>query len=734
MSDTLSRRAFLSYTGATLVGVTLGEWGRRRLARADEQAATWDGRGVERWAASVCRECPAGCSLRVRLIDDVPVKFEGNPLCPIARGRLCAKGQAAIESYFDPDRLVGPARRLGPRGENRWEPIGWSVAVEMLASELRAGMGTPGQVLAVSAEEHGPLAARWTRFWEAAGARTAWTLLPTAARLRSRLAAMTGTTGDPLFDLDHASHILSFGAPIVEDWLSPVWSQRSYGRFRRGDPHARGRLIHIDARQSLTARKADEWLGLSSEQHVFLAYGIASVLLRENRVNRSLVEEFGGNLSEFESEVVTRYPPDTVTALTGVPVDTVLRLARELIASPRPLAVVGADADPALIEAVFALDALIGAFDRPGGVFVSGAASPDLPGAAAALDDVAHGRLRPRLVTFRDASALRSFSTPADLDTALRATNLVVSFSPYLDEGASLADLLMPSHTALESWHALVPPPAVQAELVAIASPAAPARLNTRDLFEVLKATADAVGGPVGDASASWKSSADIVSAELDRLWNARRGAPYGDAFQTAWVNQLERGGWWVPSASSREEFEAAVLAAGGWMDPFFEPGAIRQSLRAHGGVRFAPTIAATGAAPITTPAAVVDQPQFPLRLVAFTPALVKFLGSSNQPGIFELFGQLESAPWQAWAEIHPAIARTNGITEGSRIRITSTFGSLDVAAHLVEGMPREVVALAHVPALRSGGRWARMIRSDARPLWGPDLTARTCAVRVSRV
>lgn len=132
MSASFTRRDFLTYGGATLAGITLGETGRRWRARADERAAAAAAPpATETWASSVCRECPAACGVRVRLIGATPVKLEGNPDCPLARGRLCAKGQAALESYFDPDRLIGPARRIGRRGENRWAPLSWRDAIQL---------------------------------------------------------------------------------------------------------------------------------------------------------------------------------------------------------------------------------------------------------------------------------------------------------------------------------------------------------------------------------------------------------------------------------------------------------------------------------------------------------------------------------------------------------------------------------------------------------------------------
>src|SRR3972149_10952001 len=144
MDETMKRRTFLSYSGGVIAGVTLGEFGRRQLARADARAATWREPGIVTWATSVCRECPAGCTLRARIVDGVPLSLQGNPVCPIARGRLCAKGPAAIAGDFDPDRLVGPVKCVGKRGENRWERIEWPAAVALLSSSVGRLSARPG--------------------------------------------------------------------------------------------------------------------------------------------------------------------------------------------------------------------------------------------------------------------------------------------------------------------------------------------------------------------------------------------------------------------------------------------------------------------------------------------------------------------------------------------------------------------------------------------------------------
>ena len=64
--------------------------------------------GVAAWYSSTCTECSAGCGVRVRTREGRAVKVEGNPNSPVNKGSLCALGQAALQSLYDPDRLRGP--------------------------------------------------------------------------------------------------------------------------------------------------------------------------------------------------------------------------------------------------------------------------------------------------------------------------------------------------------------------------------------------------------------------------------------------------------------------------------------------------------------------------------------------------------------------------------------------------------------------------------------------------
>src|ERR687888_241073 len=90
--------------------------------------------GVAAWFATVCRECPAGCGVIARNREGRVVKLEGNPDHPVNRGALCARGQAALQGAYHPDRFAGPRLREG----SAVAPIGWDDALKIVAEKASA--------------------------------------------------------------------------------------------------------------------------------------------------------------------------------------------------------------------------------------------------------------------------------------------------------------------------------------------------------------------------------------------------------------------------------------------------------------------------------------------------------------------------------------------------------------------------------------------------------------------
>ena len=65
-------------------------------------------------------------------------KLEGNPAHPISQGRLCVRGQAAIQLAYHPDRILHPMKRTGERGSGKYQEISWDDAISEVVGKLDA--------------------------------------------------------------------------------------------------------------------------------------------------------------------------------------------------------------------------------------------------------------------------------------------------------------------------------------------------------------------------------------------------------------------------------------------------------------------------------------------------------------------------------------------------------------------------------------------------------------------
>ncbi len=82
-------------------------------------------------------DCPDACSLEVRVVDGRVVKVDGDHRNPVTQGFICAKVRRTPEHLYGPDRLLYPARRIGPKGEGRFERISWDEALDLAAARMR---------------------------------------------------------------------------------------------------------------------------------------------------------------------------------------------------------------------------------------------------------------------------------------------------------------------------------------------------------------------------------------------------------------------------------------------------------------------------------------------------------------------------------------------------------------------------------------------------------------------
>ena len=238
--------------------------------------------------------------------------------------------------------------------------------------------------------------------------------------------------------------------------------------------------------------------------------------------------------------------PEDVSARTGVPVARLTALAKTFGAARRAVAVwdqavawrTGGLADAL---AIHALNTLTGRLGRPGGLLVQ-APMPALPGpldgASAGAVDLAKAPLTstswpaaggaaatPAKVLFLyHANPVASAPDAEAARQALASVPLVVSFSPFFDESARYANLLLPDHTYLERWQDALAPAAVTFPVWGVVQPVVASRsTNTRATGDVILDLATRLGGEAA-AWARWPSVEDLVRERGMALAGAARG------------------------------------------------------------------------------------------------------------------------------------------------------------------------------------------------------------------
>ena len=166
MTDGMDRRRFLKVLGVTGAGAAavsacgIGPEPTEKLipylVQPEDQIP-----GTATYYASTCRECAAGCGIHVRVREGRAVKIEGNPESPINRGRLCARGQAALQGLYNPDRVTGPMVRNAAGG---YDKVAWDEAITRLRAKVTAAQGH-GIVFLTGADSSsfGDLVDEWMR-------------------------------------------------------------------------------------------------------------------------------------------------------------------------------------------------------------------------------------------------------------------------------------------------------------------------------------------------------------------------------------------------------------------------------------------------------------------------------------------------------------------------------------------------------------------------------------------
>jgi anaerobic selenocysteine-containing dehydrogenase len=434
-----------------------------------------------------CPLCEAMCGLEIRVEDDRVTSIRGNRDDVWSRGHLCPKGVSLAALHDDPDRIRNPLIKV----DGRWQEVSWDAAfrrcTELLAPVIRKyGIG------AVTAYTGNPLAHSFS-LARYAGVLLGMSGMPVTyspgtvdqwpKNLSSHL--MYGLWWNfPVPDIERTDLLVIMGANPAASQGSLLAAPNVMGLIDA--IRKRGKVIVIDPVRTQTAARADEWLPIVPGTDAALLLAVAHTLFEENLINP------GSHVDGVDTmrRVAADWPPQRVSAVTGIDEDRIRELARELAGTEKSVVYgrIGLCNQEFGSLASWLVDVnniLIGHFDTPGGAMFPRPAAwsitaQPLPGLEGGVPDFGRWRTRVRgakevlgqapvscmaeEIATPGAGQLKALitvagnpvlSTPGgdNLDEVLPMLEAMISVDLWLNETTRHADVILPGLSPLEQPH-----------------------------------------------------------------------------------------------------------------------------------------------------------------------------------------------------------------------------------------------------------------------------------------
>lgn len=674
---------------------------------------------------SVCPlDCPDACALLVTVENGRLTRLRGDPEHPVTRGFVCEKVAKYADRQNSAERLLYPQRRVGAKGEGRFERISWDEALEEIARRLKTVVQRYGSEAVLPYSYAGTMglvqgASMDRRFFHRLGAsrleRTICSAAGTAA-LNMTLGRRYGLEPE---QFRHSRLVLLWGANVlganVHLWPFLVEA------VRRG-----ARIYTIDPVRNRTGQLSHRHYFIHPGSDAALALGMMHVIVRERLYDADYIERYTEGFEGLKRRL-EEYPPPRVAELTGLMESEVVELAREY-ATIRPAAirlnygVQRSERGGLAVRAISLLPALVGAWREVGGgllLSTSGAfhldrdalERPDLERLsglgrpARAINMVQLGRA---LTELRDPPVMALFVYNSNPAAVAPNQNLVLKglaredlFTVVIEQlptdTAAYADILLPATTFLEHTDLYI---SYGHYYLGLARPVVQPPGEAKPNAEIFRLLAARMGFEepcfretdeemIRAALASGHPFLDGITLERleERGWMRLRVAPEGEPFLP-----FAQGGF--GTTSGRLNFGAETLEYVPPAESRFGESALRS--------------------------------RYPLELI--TPKADSGLNSS--------FGYRDTVDREMSVLVmHEADAAERGIRTGDRVRVYNDRGTVVLVARVSRDVARGVVAARAVRWLKKApdGRNVNALTSDRLADLGGGATFYSCLVEVER-
>ncbi|MES2076393.1 MAG: molybdopterin oxidoreductase family protein [Pseudomonadota bacterium] len=630
--------------------------------------------------ATCPHDCPDTCALLITVADGVATEVKGDPEHPTTAGVLCTKVSRYTERTYHAERLLHPLRRVGNKGEGRFERISWDEALDAIAARLKpiaardpqailpySYCGTMGLVQGESMS---------SRFFHQLGASLLDRTICASAGATGYKYTVGASIGTDLEQFQNAKLILIWGGNPIASNLH-FWTRAQEAK-RRG-----ATLVAIDPYRSLTAEKCQQHIALLPGTDAALALGMMHVLIAEDLLDHDYIAQHTLGFEQLKQRAA-EWTPARAAEVCGIAENELVDLARlygrtaqagEAVAIRANYGVQRVRGGGMAVRNIACLPALVGAWRHAaGGIQLSSSGSfpsdkpalqrPDLlktPARTINMTTIGDDLLRPASAEFgpRIEALIVYNSNPVAVapDSSKVAAGFAredlftVVLEHFLTDTADYADIVLPATTQLEhvDTHTAYGHLYMMANNAAIA-PLGEAKANT-EIFRLL-------AGRMGFDDPCFQESDDELAAKAFKTSDVR-------AMHFDW-EALKRKGWQklnmpdapfaagaFPTPSGKCEFYSAAMAADG-LDPLPGYNAPYESAASN------PQLAA----------------RYPLAMIS--PPARNFLNSS-----FVNVKSLRAAEGEPQLDIHPDDAAARGLAHGDMARIYNDRGSFVAKARV---------------------------------------------------
>jgi anaerobic selenocysteine-containing dehydrogenase len=261
----------------------------------------------------------------VDVADGQAARLVGDPTHPFTRGTLCAKVNHYLERVYHPDRVLHPLKRVGPKGEGRFERISWDEALADIAGRWRAIVAESGAEAILPYSSAGvqgliQMASIDRRLFGSMGCSALdQTICGAVASAGLKATIGVGSGIDPE-EIVHSRFIVLWGTNTIVTNLH-------YWPFVREAQSRGATVVVVDPIRTRTAEAADWHLAIRPGTDAMLALAMMHVIVRDGLVDEDYVSRHAVGYDALKARV-SDYAPAGVADAVGLPAAEIERFAR----------------------------------------------------------------------------------------------------------------------------------------------------------------------------------------------------------------------------------------------------------------------------------------------------------------------------------------------------------------------------------------------------------------------